>query len=178
MMTIFVFFRPFLLQINSITFKTKAMSVYSCKCNMSAGMSQPVQREESMYVCIHVCMSVFMFVCTCLHVCLYAYVCIVETCSTRGKHDATMTVVSICRSSEARTIFRNLSISCYLQSFSSDQVLSNDTCPLCLSGSSHSLQEHIFLQMNWCGADSEVNSKLQCIEHFKFPIPMASKVIL
>ena len=124
MMTIFVFFRPFLLQINSITFKTKAMSVYSCKCNVSAGMSQPVQREESMYVCIHVCMSVFMFVCTCLHVCLYACMFIVETCSTRGKHDATMTVVSICRSSEARTIFRNLSISCYLQSFSSDKFWS------------------------------------------------------
>ena len=185
MMTIFVFFRPFLLQINSITFKTKAMSVYLshcffCVCVSASPLFACVDLRRHcfclylLYCFLHVCIWVTVFACVylfCFFACVYfrhsllrviicitifahmylrhcflcfLFVCVftslflrvlflsmclcvsvsvslsvlhislfsvslsVATCSTRGKHEATMTVVSICRSSEARTIFRNL----------------------------------------------------------------------
>ena len=54
--------------------------------------------------CLFVCLST----CVCSSVCLFLSLCIFGTCSKSGKQEATMTVVSIWRSSEARTIFRNL----------------------------------------------------------------------
>ena len=54
--------------------------------------------------CLFVCLST----CVCSSVCLFLSLCIFGTCSKSGKQEATMTVVSIWRSSEARTIFKNL----------------------------------------------------------------------